>query len=162
MGVMSDAQTAYVVTSGHYSDYEVRRVYLDQDEAQRWVDAYNATSPDYDCQIEEYPIGKPRADYDGPLWRGYWSCNRVEKPGQRSGGYFEHFQPVEFIDEWVDRFRIQETWHTGAAPGRARVVQTNANSNWPSATVEGTSREHVEKVLQDTAAQVKAQRIGIT
>lgn len=138
---MSNQQTAYVVTEGSYSDYHIVRVYLDGDEAQRFVDAYNDTLTrryKFTCNgyfIEEFTIGGDRAEMDGPIWEGRCECT----------------------NESVDSFDVHEIWHTGPTPPLAEV--TYANGLY--ATVRGTSKEHVEKSLHDTAARLKAEHTGI-
>jgi len=172
MGEKNGTHTAFVVTEGSYSDYHIVRVYLDRDEAQAFVDAYNGTlerrwkfvSDEY--TLEEWTIGAPRVEMDGPIWEGTWHRQRVEKPGQRSPGYFEFFQPVEYSDEWTESFKVYEVWHVGPTPPKAEVTHSsgphpNSAAMGFTAIARGTSKEHVEKALQDTAAQMKAQHAGI-
>lgn len=164
--------TVYIVTEGSYSSYKITRVYLDRDKAYQFVDAYNSTRSGHheECTVEEYPVGAPAVQIDGKIWEGWWDSSRVEKPGQRASygdlatpGYFEYFKPVEYTDEWKENFRVEEVWYTGEDPGKATVTgRSHPRANWLTARVIGTSKEHVEKVLQDTAAQVKAERAGIS
>ena len=157
---MSDK--VYIVTSGSYSDYTIERVYLDLDEAQRFVDAYNGTLErryQFTCsdyQIEEFTVGAGPVEMDGPIWEGTWRYSQVE----------EMFAPREYTGEWRDSFEVHEVWHTGPTPPKAEVTLTRGpGSGRPGtgfmATVRGTSREHVEKSLQDTAARLKAERAGL-
>ena len=176
---MSDK--VYIVTSGSYSDYTIERVYLDLDEAQRFVDAYNGTLErryQFTCsdyQIEEFTVGAGPVEMDGPIWEGTWRYSQVEKPSEPdpdfyeklSGPrYYEMFAPREYTGEWRDSFEVHEVWHTGPTPPKAEVTLTRGpGSGRPGtgfmATVRGTSRDHVEKSLQDTAARLKAERAGL-
>ncbi len=168
----------YVVTSGSYSDYSIDRVYATKAEAERFVDARKQTyDADY-YEIEEWPLGGPRAEYDDPIWEGVYRLRKVEKPepwtlsdiaGMRGGfvgyRYTEMFTPREYTGELKESFDYREIWHTGEAPPKAKVHYTSADENSIGvlyAVVRGASREHVEKLLQDTAARMKAERAGLT
>ncbi|GAB1326924.1 hypothetical protein [Streptomyces sennicomposti] len=52
---MSDSQTAYIVTTGEYSDYRIRGVFLDKPSAER----YAARLRDSDVEVNEYPTHGP-------------------------------------------------------------------------------------------------------
>lgn len=148
---MTDSQTAYVVTSGSYSGYTVERVYLDRAEAQRFVDAYNNATRG-DCDIEEFPIGQPLEDYDGPCWEAEW----IESH------YVEPLVPNSYAPFWTTEVLwIKSDWHTGSALPKAAVTWRRATHPPGMVKVRGTSKGHVEKVLYDTIAQVKAEMAGI-
>ncbi|MGW1268157.1 hypothetical protein [Streptomyces sp. NPDC002491] len=63
---MSDTQIAYVVTSGEYSDYRIRGVFLDELSARRYADDLT----DSDVEVEEHPARGPEfiAGKDFKLW----------------------------------------------------------------------------------------------
>lgn len=134
---MSDK--VYVVTCGHYSDYHIVRVYLSEDEAADYVNRYNAAGAYEECRVEEYGVGAPEVEYDGPAWEGLWS------PPWGS-------PPVH-----PESFKVTETWVTGPKPPRAKVERESVQFVY----VVGISREHVEKSLHDTVARVKAHAAGI-
>lgn len=134
---MSD--TAYVITSGEYSDYRVDRVYLDKGEAQAYVDRRNGDREEY--YVEEFQIGAGKAQYDGPGWYGSWSSST-----------------------WRQEPSVYTTWVNGED---AKAVVTlslplPSNALYRGVTVQGTSREHVEKALYDAVAQIKAELAGIS
>jgi hypothetical protein len=143
----------YIVTAGSYSDYAIVRVYLAEADAVTFVNAYNATNPCDEAAVEEWAVGKPKAEYDGPVWVAQWSLQtRYDIP-----------EPFEHVT-------VYEKWHTGELPPNSRVTTresgvggTNAYYDLhPWVVVEGLSKEHVEKSLHDTVAQVKAERAGLT
>ncbi|MFE5159105.1 hypothetical protein ACFRNT_11335 [Streptomyces sp. NPDC056697] len=65
---MSDQQIAYVVTSGEYSDYRIRGVFLDELSARKYADELNRSASD--VQVEEHPARGPEftAGRDLSLW----------------------------------------------------------------------------------------------
>ncbi|WP_435613262.1 hypothetical protein [Streptomyces sp. bgisy159] len=60
---MSDQQTAYVVTSGEYSDYRIRGVFLDELAARRYADTVGG-------EVEPHPARGPEfiPGHDLKLW----------------------------------------------------------------------------------------------
>jgi len=62
-----------------------------------------------------------------------------------------------------DSFNYHEIWHTGEMPPKAHVHHTSLDAFQGTiyAVVRGSSREHVEKSLQDTVARLKAGKAGI-
>lgn len=143
-------QKAYLVTEGSYSDYSVVRVYLDRDEAQRFVDYYNANDPDhgYDLEIEERNVGCS-AEYDGPGWRAWWEG----QPDEARRGVPMHGWHHE--GGWWFNHRVRPTWLTGSG-AKARITYCETHGNYVTRiNVEGTSKEHVEKAMFDAAARVK-------
>lgn len=145
---------AYVVTSGSYSDYHVMRVYLDEAEASNFVEQYNKVASDH-AYVETFLIGAPRG-FDGIVWQGTYS--QVFAVAQVIPGSVH-----PNVYELQDNFDYRQTWWTGETPPRAKVEWTNLNSygNTISARVVGSSREHVEKSLQDTVARLKAEKEGV-
>ena len=159
--------TAYVVTKGDYSAYQVVRVYLDRAEADKVVAERNAVSDDYPWdppwRVEERPIGAG-APFDGRVWQGVWyryPANHFSIP------------PKPASQEWTYA-REDEThiWHTGEDPGKATVITNSRNlpsmgDKDPKLLVQhvrviGTDPDYVNKVLTDTVAQVKAWMEGIS
>lgn len=61
----------YVVTSGHYSDYSIERVFLDKDKANKFVKYRNGYDSWKDFKIEEYDSfdDKYEVAEAGSLWR---------------------------------------------------------------------------------------------
>ena len=136
-------KTVYVITAGEYSDYHIMRVYDDEDEAERFVAAWNGLNPGYgnEASIEDWEVGVPAETVEGPGWEGRWS---PELHGTTKL-YPESFKIRG--DVWVSSEENRKAW-----------VHLRTNSG---VIVHGFSREHVEKVLYDTVAQVKAENAGI-
>lgn len=153
---MSDQQVAYVVTSGSYSSYQIERVYLDKEAAYRFCDNKNRLLGfDGEYVVEEHQIGAGQAEYDGVGWRAWWRYDMRDDP--REPG----FDPRD-PRCWKESEKIDEIWHTGD-PANARVTVRSTERNYTRIVqVIGTSREHVEKVLHDTAAEMKAEALGLT
>ncbi|GAA0641584.1 hypothetical protein GCM10009548_02270 [Streptomyces malaysiensis subsp. malaysiensis] len=63
---MSDQQTVYVVTSGSYSDYRIRGVFLDELRARKYVDELRGSSSD--VRVEEHPARGPEFVAGRDLW----------------------------------------------------------------------------------------------
>jgi hypothetical protein len=174
---MSDK--VYIVTSGSYSDYRIERVYATQAEADQWVEARSRTY-DADCyEVEEWTLGSPPAAFDGPIWEGEYRMTKVRAPSrpytiadlqELRDGYAFLAQggvprAVDYTGEIKDSFNYREVWHTGGNLTRAQVVSSNIDDRGDYlayALVRGTSRERVEKSLQDTVARLKAERAGLT
>lgn len=57
----------YIVTSGSYSDYGIRGVFLDKAAAEAWVAEHNERKARYrdDYEIEEWDADKPREEFNG-------------------------------------------------------------------------------------------------
>lgn len=136
--VIRELPTAYVVTSGSYSDYEVKRVYLTREEAEQFIELRGTVRGYDECRIEEFPIGAGRAEYDGPGYRAFWSMSH-------DGTESEH---------------LNETWLTGSylRPVEKRGIQRNYRR---FVMVEGIDRDQVLKVLRDAATQGRAEYEGV-
>lgn len=139
---MTEQQTVYIITSGSYSDYRIDRVYLDRDEAYAHVEAYNATEPDEWRQVEEVVTGPPATRVEGPGFRAQWKAA---------------IKDDRYIKDTPEKFSIEPHWLSEETRINARIEYRNESY----VTVLGFSREHVEKVLYDTVAQVKAEKEGL-
>ena len=64
--------TVYVVTAGKEDTYRIERIYLDSEQAYGFAQAYNGVGPTDPVQVEEWQVGDPTAQYDGPYWRAEW------------------------------------------------------------------------------------------
>lgn len=129
----------YIVTSGSYSDYRIMRVYLDKDEAERFVESYNSTKPGEYADIEAWDVGSPAKEHEGPGWvANSW----IEMAGS----------------PYVKHENIHTEWIHEPANTKAKIEVLNDYF----VKVIGYSREHVEKTLHDTVAQIKARSEGIT
>lgn len=53
----------YIVTEGSYSDYEIKRVFLDEEKAQKYKDIIGGES-----QVEEYETSDEEINTIKPLW----------------------------------------------------------------------------------------------
>lgn len=87
---MSAAPKAYVVGSLGDDGFHIDRIYLDRDEAQRFIDAHNAV--DHSYEIVEFPIVPP-VEYDGPRWQAEWHEGWLVTPAAPAGDpyWFEPF-----------------------------------------------------------------------
>ncbi|KXP12193.1 hypothetical protein AXK57_19785 [Tsukamurella pulmonis] len=132
---MSLPTEVYVVTSGCYSDYKIRRVFLDRDEAEKYVTAMNATADDWRaCLIEPWPLGRPRDDED----EGY----RTAWEWTPNDGFEEDYGAWGYDVPDGARSHIVES-------GPGRVV------------VAGSSEEHVRKAIFDEVARIRAEQEGV-
>jgi hypothetical protein len=62
----------YVVTAGSGESYRVERLCLESDQAHEFAQDYNGTAPIGPVQDEEYQVGAPPPDCDGPSWWAQW------------------------------------------------------------------------------------------
>lgn len=144
------SETAYVVGSQGDEGFCIDRIYLDREEAEQFVEAHNAV--DYGYKIEEWPIGAPPAEYDGPVWHAEWIDRfwledkfRPNKPA---------YEP-----RWIEeKLIIRSEWHTGSAPSTAEIRMRRTNPEYPGmVVVKGASKEAVEALLHTTIAEVKTE-----
>lgn len=140
---MTEQQTVYIVTSGSYSDYGINRVYLDRDEAYAHVEAYNATEPDEERRVEEFVTGPLTTRVEGAGFRGQWKAA---------------IKDDRYIRDTPEKYSFEPHWLSEETRINARIEYRDQSY----VTVVGFSREHVEKVLHDTVAQVKAEKEGIS
>ncbi len=67
---MTEPKMAYVVDKGSYSDYQILGIYLDRDEAERFVTIHNIGNPADEAGVEEWPTDGTRpADSDDLWWQ---------------------------------------------------------------------------------------------
>jgi hypothetical protein len=153
---MSDK--VYIVTAGEYSDYRIVRVYLDRQEAEEFSDRYRpyVSFNEDNLTIEEWEVGCS-ALYDGPGWRATRRLcpDEAWTHGEGFGGWTRNGNWWENGETWSD-------WLTSTTE-RPAITSHQTGSNYVTTiTAEGASREHVEKAVQDAAAQFKAERAGVT
>ena len=96
----------YVVTAGSGESYRIERAYLDADQAYRFAEAYNGIAPVESVQVEEWQVGAPPADYDGPYWRAEWWARM---PIAKRRGELRRTDEGERFDD----FAIRQEWWTG-------------------------------------------------
>ena len=141
------SEIAYVVGSLGDDGFHINRIYLDREEAERFIEAHNAV--DFDYSIEEWPIGVPAVEYDGPRWEAEWTPRFWLE---------DRHSPPLYEPRWIEeKLRVHSDWHTGSPLPKAAVTYNNGHM----VQVRGSSKEHVEKVIQDAIAQVKAERAGL-
>ena len=103
--------------------------------------------------MEEWQIGAPPGDYDGPYWRAEWWA-RV--PVSKRRGDLRHTDEGERFDD----FAIRQEWWTGDALPDAKVVRREL-AGVPRVEVVGLSKERVEDLFWDTITQVRADLAGV-
>lgn len=179
---------AYVVVDVDFDDSsKAVRVYLDREEAQAFVTAYNATGG-Y-LEVEEIRVGAPDVEYDGPLWIGEWSTRRKQVGERQLVIVTDGFAMVIPSAVPAKGYSIEDVFALKASgPGwRAlaglrpeyeeppvwidsfRYTQTWHTGDHPilagiyQATdnhleVRGTSKYAVEQLLRETALRMKGDR----
>jgi hypothetical protein len=108
--------TVYVLTAGSGDSYHIERVYLDGDQAYRFAQDYNGIAPVEPVHVEEWQVGAPPADYDGPYWRAEWWARM---PVSKRRAALRHTDDGDRFDD----FAIRQEWWTGEALPKAKVVR---------------------------------------
>jgi hypothetical protein len=145
--------TVYVVTAGSGDTYRIERVYLDQDQAYGFAQAFNGIAPVESVQVEEWQVGAVPAAYDGPYWRAEWWARM---PVSKRRGELRHTRDGERFDD----FDIRQEWWTGDALPEATVVRRELAGK-PRIEVVGRSQEKVEELFWDTITQARADLAGV-
>lgn len=171
---------AFVVVEPSYENSNLERVYLNREEAEAFVDAYQAGCGGY-LEIEEVPLGTPRG-FDGPVYECTWYTRRKQQnerqlifvtedglttvvpsavPTQSGFRYFEMFAPswanvecpVKYEEPpvWIDSFHTRTEWHTGDTPPEAEVTTRSDRQ----IRVRGSSKEAVEQLAREAAREAK-------
>ena len=145
--------TVYVVTAGSGDAYHIERIYLDGDQAYGFAQAYNGVGPTDPVQVEEWQVGDPTAQYDGPYWRAEWWA-RV--PAAKRRGALRDTDDGERFDD----FAIRQEWWTGEELPDAKVVRREL-AGVPRVEVIGSSKERVEEMFWDAITRIREQLAGI-
>ena len=145
--------TVYVVTAGKEDTYRIERIYLDSEQAYRFAQAYNGVGPTDPVQVEEWQVGDPAAEYDGPYWRAEWWA-RV--PAAKRRGALRDTDDGERFDD----FAIRQEWWTGEELPDAKVVRREL-AGVPRVEVIGSSKERVEEMFWDAITRIREQLAGI-
>jgi hypothetical protein len=145
--------TVYAVTAGSGESYCIERVYLDKEQAHRFAQDYNGIAPIEPVQVEEWEVGAPSAEYDGPYWRAQWWA-RV--PIAKRRGTLRDTDEGERFDDYA----IRQEWWVGDALPDATVVRREL-TGVPKIEVVGSSKEKVEELFWDTVTQVRAELAGV-
>ena len=155
--------TVYVVTAGDYSAYHIERVYLDKEEAEQYVAAANLANPRYFdvFMVEEYQVGAPPGEMDGPIWEATWSRSPDSTAWLEQYGTWPKNSDHPALGPYSEWESIQQVWHTGEIPPKAEVTRREVGQ-YSQVIVRGTSKDHVEKALYDNVAQARAEIYGIT
>lgn len=126
----------HIVTSGNYSEYGIRRVFIDKAEAESYVAALAATaSVWYEPRVETWPVGDVDREAVGDEPFAYsWTPKN---------GYTDE-------NGWDFDDQVQ-------AGARAHVIERSENR----VVVAGYSEHTVRKVIYDEVARVKAEAAGI-
>src|SRR4051812_32044619 len=82
--------TAYVVTSGSYSDYDVDSVFLDKRVAEEYVEKRNRLSGRDEYRVEALPL----YESPPPLWKQYWVNLALREGAYRPAGSMWHASDV--------------------------------------------------------------------
>lgn len=85
--MMSETPTVYIVTSGEYSNYRIRGVYLDKEAAQARADLLNRGGRFIEAEVEEWPSDGNGDDHY--LFWAYASNWEIQWREYDSGGYLE-------------------------------------------------------------------------
>lgn len=130
---MPEPTEVYIVTSGIYSDYGIRRVFLERAKADEYAKVMTATDEyrNYDYDVEVWPVGIPTPTYEASDFAYQWT-------------------PDDQFEENWDRHQIPEGAHT-------HVVERSPQR----VIVAGKSEEHVRKVIYDEVTRIKAEMEGI-
>jgi hypothetical protein len=130
----------------------VERIYLDRDEAEMFVAAYNEFCYVGEYEIREIEVGRPTVEYDGPVWTIEWIEGTWVTPSVKDGPYW-------FTPFWSEEKLIHKSdWHSGERPESARVTLRRARAVGPCmVTVKGCSKVDVEELSRVTIAEVKAE-----
>ena len=145
--------TVYVVTAGKEDAYRIERIYLDSEQAYGFAQAYNGVGPTDPVQVEEWQVGDPTAQYDGPYWRAEWWA-RV--PAAKRRGALRDTDDGERFDD----FAIRQEWWTGEELPDAKVVRREL-AGVPRVEVIGSSKERVEEMFWDAITRIREQLAGI-
>ena len=145
--------TVYVVTAGKEDTYRIERIYLDSEQAYGFAQAYNGVGPTDPVQVEEWQVGNPTAQYDGPYWRAEWWA-RV--PAAKRRGALRDTDDGERFDD----FAIRQEWWTGEELPDAKVVRREL-AGVPRVEVIGSSKERVEEMFWDAITRIREQLAGI-
>ncbi len=145
--------TVYVVTAGKEDTYRIERIYLDSEQAYGFAQAYNGVGPTDPVQVEEWQVGDPTAEYDGPYWRAEWWA-RV--PAAKRRGALRDTDDGERFDD----FAIRQEWWTGEELPDAKVVRREL-AGVPRVEVIGSSKERVEEMFWDAITRIREQLAGI-
>ena len=145
--------TVYVVTAGKEDTYRIERIYLDSEQAYGFAQAYNGIGPTDTVQVEEWQVGDPTAEYDGPYWRAQWWA-RV--PAAKRRGALRDTDDGERFDD----FAIRQEWWTGEELPDAKVVRREL-AGVPRVEVIGSSKERVEEMFWDAITRIREQLAGI-
>jgi hypothetical protein len=145
--------TVYVVTAGKEDTYRIERIYLDSEQAYGFAQAYNGLGPTDPVHVEEWQVGDPTAEYDGPYWRAEWWA-RV--PAAKRRGALRDTDDGERFDD----FAIRQEWWTGEEPPDAKVVRREL-AGVPRVEVIGSSKDKVEETFWDAVTQIREQLAGI-
>ena len=145
--------TVYVVTAGKEDTYRIERIYLDSEQAYGFAQAYNGIGPTDPVQVEEWQVGDPTAEYDGPYWRAEWWA-RI--PAAKRRGALRDTDDGERFDD----FAIRQEWWTGEELPDAKVVRREL-AGVPRVEVIGSSKERVEETFWDAITRIREQLAGI-
>jgi hypothetical protein len=146
--------TVYVVTAGSGDSYHIERVFLESEQAYGFAQHFNGIDPVEPVQVEEWQVGPPRADYDGPYWRAEWWARM---PIAKRRGALRHTDDGERFDD----FAIRQVWWTGEALPEATVVRREL-AGAPKIEVVGLSKDKVEDVFWEAVTQARAELAGVS
>lgn len=130
--------TAYLATSGSYSDYHVQRVFLDEVLAEKYRD-------DGLCdEIEEFEITDTEVR-SVVMLRAQWQSAHTRPSGPVAEGEWSRVERVEYSGQPACKHSVHHREDSLVSSAHVMVV------------VEGHDHERVRKVLSEQVAQVKAE-----
>lgn len=141
---MSEQQTAYVVTSGEYSDYRIRGVFFNEVTARRYADGLR----DSDVEVQEYPAHGPEfvQGKDIILWTTVDACTGAIESERSS---MSDRDATESDGQCSTR-----VFTTGMALGRPHTYTIRTEADM--AQEERARKSHAERV-----AKVRAEVMGL-
>lgn len=101
----------YVVTTGTYSDYEIRRIFSTREKAEEYAcTLQRRASYEPEAQIEEWEVDTPFDPITDVYWyivmddRETWAAERQETPPGPENGLFN--SPLNAVTQSVNQWRV--------------------------------------------------------
>ena len=142
----------YIVTSGSYSDYEIRAVFLDKGIAEQYAKIKQ------DATVDEWPLS------DGRIFakQFYFKCAYNTKDATIGDAHFSkgryEYDVSQYDDDETDR---EDKSSYDLQYGYISLERPLAVSVKPSEALKEMLRAKYLKVCQDMAAEIEAREKGI-
>ena len=125
--------TIYVVTQGEYSDYGIKAVFTDKEQAIYYAALHN---DDYyePCMLEEYEADEVKIDTSKDMadkWTARFSHDRhIEKIWQCDGDYFDSPPNIEDYPWKGGKTYIDVFVPVGTSEDKVRKIMCDALAKW--------------------------------